>query len=92
MPMYRVKCLKCHKVFEEFARIGNIDKIKCECGGDTSWVPSACNYQSTMFGKENAPLVLEHMTEMGEPLVKVTTKSQLKEACKEHDCISPILD
>jgi len=92
VPIYRVKCLKCNKVFDEFARIDDRLKIKCECGGDTSWVPSVCNYQSVMFGKENKPLVLEHMTEMGEPLVSVTTKSQLKEACKEHNCISPILD
>ncbi len=91
MPTYQVKCNKCGNVFEELVKIGNIDKIKCECGGSTKWVPTRCNYQSTMFGKENKPLVLEHMTEDG-PFVQVTTKQQLREACKKHDCISPILD
>lgn len=93
MPIYHLKCQICNKVFDEFAKIGDISKIKCKCGGGTKWVPSACNYQSVMFGKENKPLVLEHMTEMDDPnIVEVTTKSQLREACKEHDCISPILD
>ena len=69
-----------------------MDEIKCECGGSTEWVPTACHYCSIMFGKENKPLVLEHMTDIDEPNVEVTTKQQLQEACKEHNCISPILD
>ena len=92
MPTYLVKCSRCGKVFEKLTKIDDMNKIKCECGGDTKWVPSACNYQSTMFGKENKPLVLEHMTEEDDDIVSVTTKSQLREACKKHDCISPILD
>jgi len=90
VPVYLVKCNKCSKIFEEFAIIGNIDKIKCECGGDTKWVPSACHYQSIMFGKENKPLELEHMAY--DETEHITTKSQLREACKKHNCISPILD
>ena len=90
--MYQVKCQQCGKVFDEYAKIGEIDKIKCECGGSTKWVPTACNYQSIMFGKENKPLVLEHMTEDDDDIVKVTSKQQLRRACIEHDCISHILD
>jgi len=92
MPTYRVRCNDCDKVFDTFVKMKERHEIKCECGGSTEWVPTAFNYQSVMFGKENKPLVLEHMTEVGEPNVEVTTKQQLKEACKEHNCISPILD
>lgn len=92
MPTYHLKCSLCGKVFDEFAKIDDRNDIKCECGGSTKWVPTAFNYQSIMFGRENKPLVLEHMTEVGEPNVEVTTKQQLREACKEHNCISPILD
>ena len=70
-------------------------KIKCECGGGTEiWFGglTSINLRTTMYGRENKPLVLEHMTELGEPVVEVTTKQQLRNACKEHDCISPILD
>ena len=90
--MYRVKCLKCSKVFDTFAKIDDMKDIKCECGGSTKWVPTRFNYQSVMFGRENKPLVLEHMTEEDDDVVKVTTKQQLKDAVKEHNCISPILD
>ena len=92
MPIYRVKCNNCGKVFDAYSSIKNRHNIKCECGGDTKWVPTACHYQSIMFGKENKPLVLEHMTDIDEPNVEVTTKQQLRQACKEHNCISPILD
>lgn len=92
MPTYRVRCNRCNKVFDSFAKIKDRHDIKCECGGSTRWVPTVCNYQSVMFGKENKPLVLEHMTEVGDPVVEVTTKQQLQRACKTHNCISPILD
>ena len=92
MPTYRVRCNDCGKVFDAFVRIKEMDGIKCECGGNTKWVPTAFHYQSIMFGKENNPLVLEHMTDIDEPNVEVTTKQQLQEACKKHNCISPILD
>jgi len=45
-----------------------------------------------MFGKENKPLVLEHMTEVGEPVISVTSKNQLRAACEKQNVISPILD
>jgi len=91
--VYRVKCQQCGKIFDEYAKVNGMNKIKCKCGGSTKWVPTTCNYQSVMFGKENKPLVLEHMTEVDDPnTVKVTTKSQLRRACEEHNCISPILD
>lgn len=70
----------------------DMDKIKCECGGSTEWVPTRFNYLGVMFGKENKPLVLEHMTDIDEPNVEVTTKQQLRGACKKHNCTSPILD
>lgn len=79
-------------MFNAFTRIADMHEIKCECGGSTQWVPTACHYSSIMFGKENKPLVLEHMTDIDEPDVEVTTKQQLQEACKKHNCISPILD
>ena len=79
-------------MFDTYVRIVDRLKIKCKCGGSTEWVPTAFNYLNTMYGKENKHLVLEHMTEVGEPNVEVTTKQQLQDACKEHNCISPILD
>lgn len=92
MPTYRVKCNSCSKVFDALTRIDDRSKIRCACGGSTKWVPTRFNYQGVMFGKENKPLVLEHMTDIYEPNVEVTTKQQLIEACKKHNCISPILD
>ena len=35
VPLYKVKCKKCTKVFEETSSIDDRNKIKCECGGDT---------------------------------------------------------
>jgi len=93
--MYRVKCLKCGKVFDEFARIEDRLQIKCECGGSTEiWFAglTSVNLRTTMYGRENKPLVLEHMTEEDDDIVKVTSKQQLRDAVKEHNCISPILD
>lgn len=92
MPTYRVRCSKCSKVFDAFVKMDDRNKIKCECGGSTKWVPTRFNYQSIMFGRENKPLVLEHMTDIDEPNVEVTSKQQLIEACKKHNCTSPILD
>ena len=93
MPIYRVECKTCGNIFDELARIEDRNKILCfMCGGDISIRLVSIGLRTTMFGRENKPLVLEHMTEVGEPNVEVTTKQQLREACKEHDCISPILD
>jgi len=93
--MYQVKCLKCGKVFSDFARIDDRNKIKCKCGGSTEiWFAglTSLNLQTTMYGRENKPLILEHMTEDDDDIVKVTSKQQLKDAVREHNCISPILD
>ena len=92
MPTYRVKCQKCSNVFVEFSSMDNRNKIKCICGGDTEIQIVSVGLCTTMFGRENKPLVLEHMTEEDDDIVSVTTKSQLKEECKKHNCISPILD
>jgi len=93
VPTYRVECKTCGNIFDEFAKIENRNGIKCfRCGGGTSIRLVSIGLRTTMYGRENKPLVLEHMTEVGEPNVEITTKQQLKEACKEHDCISPILD
>lgn len=94
MPTYRVKCRKCNKVFDAFARIENRNKIKCDCGGTTEiWFGggSSVNLRTTMYGRENKPLVLEHLAK-DESVVYVTSKSQLKRELKKHGGISPILD
>jgi len=93
MPTYRVTCETCGNMFDESAKIKDRNKITCfKCGGSTIIRLVSVALRTTMYGRENKPLVLEHMTEVGEPNVEVTTKQQLKEACKEHECISPILD
>jgi len=91
MPTYQVKCLKCNKVFTELVKMSDRNKIKCECGGSTKWMPSALHTQDTMYGRENKPLVLEHLAK-DESIVYVTSKSQLKRELKKHGGISPILD
>lgn len=93
MPTYRVKCKDCSNTFDELAKIETRNGIKCfKCGGDTEIQIVSVGLCTTMFGRENKPLVLEHMTEEDDDIVSVTTKSQLKEECKKHNCISPILD
>ena len=92
MPTYNVECKVCSKIFNVYSKIDNRHKIKCECGGDTTIRLIGVGLRTTMFGRENKPLVLEHMTEEDDDVVKVTSKSQLREACKKHNCISPILD
>ena len=94
MPIYRVKCHKCNKVFDELVKISDRNKIKCKCGGTTEiWFggTSSVNLRTTMYGRENKPLVLEHLAK-DESVVYVTTKSQLKRELKKHGGISPILD
>lgn len=68
-------------------------EIKCKCGGNTAiqFSGNSVTLLDVMFGKESKPLVLEHMTE-GPPFVEVTSKQQLRDACKKHDCISHTLD
>ena len=93
MPTYQVKCHKCGKLFEEFTRIKDRLGIKCKCGGSTEiqFNGNSVTLQTTMYGREGKPLVLEHMTE-GPPFVEVTSKQGLRDAWKEHDCISHTLD
>ena len=94
MPTYQVKCRKCNKVFAELARIADRSKIKCKCGGTTEvWFGgvASVNLKTTMYGRENKPLVLEHLAK-DESVVYVTSKSQLKRELKKHEGISPILD
>lgn len=94
MPTYQVKCHKCGKVFSELVKMEDRNKIKCKCGGTTEiWfggIPSV-NLRTTMYGRENKPLVLEHLAK-DESIVYVTSKSQLKRELKKHGGISPILD
>lgn len=35
MPLYKVKCKECDKIFEEVAKVDERYNIKCKCGGDT---------------------------------------------------------
>jgi DNA-directed RNA polymerase subunit RPC12/RpoP len=95
LSTHHVKCLNCGKEFQEIAWAVDVGKIRCACGGNTkichkSNTSISCGF--TMFGRENKPLVLEHMTEDDDDIVSVASKNQLREACKKHSCISPILD
>lgn len=98
MPTYKVKCNNCSKIFEEFAYVEDKYKIRCKCGGNINilspkpYITGTIGLQTTMYGRENKPLVLEHMTEDDNDIVKVTSKQQLRDACKKHDCISHTLD
>jgi hypothetical protein len=91
VPTYRVRCKKCNKVFEEFTCIEARNDIKCWCGGEITIVPSAIGLRTTMYGRENKPLVLEHLAK-DESIVYVTSKQQLKRELIKHQGISPILD
>jgi len=94
MPTYRVKCRKCGRVFDELVEIADRNNIKCDCGGTTEiWFGgvTSVNLKTTMYGRENKPLVLEHLAK-DESVVYVTSKSQLKGELKKHGGISPILD
>jgi hypothetical protein len=44
-----------------------------------------------MYGRENKPLVLEHLAK-DESVVFVTSKQQLKRELTKHEGISPIID
>ena len=81
-------------MFSELVKVEDIDKIKCKCGGTTEiWFGGAfsVSLETTMYGRENKPLVLEHLAK-DESIVYVTSKSQLKRELKKHGGISPILD
>ena len=94
MPIYQVKCRKCNKVFTELVKIKDRNKIKCKCGGTTEiWFggTDSVGLRTTMYGRENKPLVLEHLAK-DESTIYITSKSQLKRELEKHGGISPILD
>lgn len=35
MPLYKLKCKACNKVFEQISNINDRQNIKCECSGNT---------------------------------------------------------
>ena len=86
MPMYRRKCLECRKIFDTYARVDDMGKIKCECGGDTkaSWegLRKAGNHVWEPYWEDNIT---------GKPIL-VESKKHLKELCREHDVYAARLE
>ena len=84
--MYHYKCKKCGKVFDEFAKIKDRHKVKCECGGDAIiWfggIKSVALHVWKPYWEEN---ITHHP-------VYVESKQHLKELCKKYDCVAHRLD
>jgi putative FmdB family regulatory protein len=86
MPTYHVKCKRCDKIFDEFARVEDIDKIKCECGGDAEvWFGGLKGFGNIIW----KPYWEENITHQP---VLVESKKHLKELCDKHDCVAHRLD
>ncbi len=75
MPLYDVKCAKCNKEFEAFAKIAQRGSIKCECGGLAAIMLSS--NKRDWF----RPFISEDFN--GEP-IEVQSKEHYKRLCKEH--------
>ena len=86
MPTYHVKCERCNKVFDEYATIENVDKVKCKCGGDAKVWFGGHKAASIQIWK---PYWEENITHQP---VLVESKKHLKELCKKNDVISHRLD
>ena len=44
MPLYKLKCKACNKVFEEFSSVNDRLNIRCECGGNTEIMICPTNF------------------------------------------------
>lgn len=86
MPIYHLKCKKCNKIFDEYAHVEDMDKIKCTCGGDVEvWfggLKTAAIHIWTPYWEEN----IKHQP------VLVESKQHLKKLCDENDVVSHRLD
>lgn len=69
-----------------FAGVKDIDKIKCECGGDAEvWFGGLRSFGNMIW----TPYWEENITHQP---VLVESKQHLKELCKKHDVIAHRLD
>lgn len=86
MPIYHVRCKKCNKIFDEYAKLEDVDKIKCKCGGDAEvWFGGLRSVGIHIW----EPYWEENITHQP---VLVESKQHLKELCKEHNVIAHRLD
>ena len=86
MPTYQLKCKKCEKIFDKFAKIKDIDKIKCDCGGDAIvWFGGLKGFGNMIW----KPYWEENITHQP---VLVESKKHLKELCDKNDCVAHRLD
>ncbi len=81
MPLYDVKCKRCHKEFEAVAKIDERESIKCKCGGDTTILISLPHHTNRY------PFWHEHLDPFKPVLVK--SRSHFKQLCKQYDVYAP---
>lgn len=86
MPIYHLKCKKCNKLFDVFAKIKDIDKIKCKCGGDAEVWFGGLGSVSIQVWK---PYWEENICHQP---VLVESKKHLKELCDKHGVTAHRLD
>ena len=86
MPIYHVKCKKCDKIFDEYSNVEDIDKIRCECGGNTEIWFGGLKAVAIQIWR---PYWEENITHQP---VLVESKQHLKKLCKDNDCIAHRLD
>lgn len=79
MPLYKVKCEKCGKVFEEVAKVDDRYGIKCECGGDTKI--QICPTVFHIFEPFDHP-------NLGPKPVHIKSKQHLKDESKKRNMTS----
>ena len=82
MPVYQVKCKKCNKIFDKYAKIDNTGTIKCKCGGDVEvWFGGLKSFANHVW----IPYLEENITHQP---VMVESKKHLKELCDKNDCVA----
>jgi hypothetical protein len=86
MPIYHLKCNWCDKIFDAYSRIEDIDKIRCECGGDAIVWFGGLKQVGVLIWR---PYWEENITHQP---VLVESKKHLKELCKKHNVIAHRLD
>ncbi|MBU2249793.1 MAG: hypothetical protein KKD77_23805 [Gammaproteobacteria bacterium] len=85
MPLYDFKCKICSHEFEGISTLEGLPAVRCpECGND------ACEILIT--GSNYHPFPEGWWEHIATKPLHISSRSQLKEECRKHDCYATYLD
>lgn len=83
MPLYDVRCEICHKEFEHFCKVADIDSIVCECGGKGKTLITNYHSQDWFRPHYNPNFDIEP--------IYVESRGHMKRLCKQYNLTSRVL-